>query len=230
MNSRQVITTLRALGDPRIVEGMARYGITPRKALGVSIPSLRNLAAIISTDHRLAVALWNSGIHEARILAGMIEDPLRVSEHQMDRWARAFDSWDVCDQCCMNLFEDMPCAYRKCFEWSRRPEEFVRRAGYALMARLAVSARGMKDEEFTRFFPLIRKGALDGRNYVKKAVNWALRQIGKRNPALRRSAVREAKEILKLPAGSARWIARDALRELESREVRARMKLVARKP
>jgi 3-methyladenine DNA glycosylase AlkD len=202
---------------------MARFGINPKNTYGVSIPRLRKLAKQTGMDHSLAQQLWKSGIHEARILAGMIDDPKLATEAQMERWVKHFDSWDVCDQCCLNLVEKTPFAYRKCMEWSSREEEFAKRAGFVLMARLAVSDKQAEDHRFERFLHRIKREASDERNFVKKAVNWALRQIGKRNRRLNREAIETAKEIRNMDSQSATWIAADAIRELTSDAVRARL-------
>lgn len=193
---------------------MARFGINRHKALGISIPTLRAMAKRIGRDHALARQLWASGIHEARILASIIDEPDKVTSRQMERWVRDFDSWDVCDQCCGNLFDKTPFAYRKAAAWSRRREEFVKRAGFALMAALAVHDKETGDAAFVKFLRLIERAAADDRNFVKKAANWALRQIGKRNGQLRRDAIKTAREIQKIDSRAARWIAADALREL----------------
>ena len=214
MNARVILRQLEAHANPRNVAGMARYGINPRGTLGVSIPALRALAKQTGPDHDLALKLWKTGIHEARILAGYIAEPAELTSRQMDAWARDFDSWDVCDQVCSNLFDKTRHARRKAIAWSRRREEFVKRAGYVLMAALAVHDKEAGDEVFEKFLPHIVRGAQDERNYVKKAVNWALRQIGKRNRKLNRCAIATARQIQKLPALAARWIAADALREL----------------
>ena len=224
MDCKKILAGLKSLSDPKAVEGMARFGINPEKTLGISIPTLRKMAREIGKDHQLAHELWASGIHEARILAGMIDDPKAVDERQMDKWARDFDSWDVCDQVCMNLFWLVPPAYRKCFEWSAKEEEFVKRAGFALMSRLAWSDKKAEDAEFIKFLPIIKREATDERNFVKKAVNWALRQIGKRNIELNKHAIKTAREIAKIDSKSARWIAADALKELTSEAVRARLR------
>lgn len=223
MNAKKILSRLESMSDPEAVKGMARFGINPGTALGVPVPVLRKMAKETGKDHSLALELWASGIHEARILAGMVDDPAQVTPGQMDEWAEGFDSWDVCDQCCMNLFWLTPFAVDKCFEWSGREEEFVKRAGFALMARTAWSDRNATDEEIARFLPVIAGEAPDERNYVKKAVNWALRQIGKRNAALNRAAVETARALLETDSRSARWIAADALRELESVAVRKRL-------
>jgi len=224
MDCRDIMARLKSHADPIAVEGMSRYGINPEFAYGISIPVLRGIAKEIGRDRRLAAKLWSSRVHEARILAGMIDDPARVTEQQMERWVRDFNSWDLCDQCCSNLFEKTPFAYRKAVEWSGREEEFVKRAGFVLMARLAVSDKKAADARFERFFLYIRKGASDERNYVKKAVNWALRQIGKRNRILNKKAIETALEIRESGSSAARWIASDALRELRSRAVAERLK------
>lgn len=218
-----ILERLRSLGDPRNCEGMGRFGINVEKAYGVSMPALRKLAKELGRDHELASDLWDSQIHEARILACLIDDPKLVTEAQMDSWVKDFDSWDVCDQCCMNLFDKTPYAYKKVIEWSCRKEEFVRRAAFSLMATLAVHDKKAADDVFLSFFPAIAAAASDDRNFVKKAVNWALRQIGKRNPVLNKVAIRAAEEIFRVDAVSARWIAADALRELRSDAVRKKL-------
>lgn len=224
MKLQDVLDELNTLSSPEAVKGMSRFGINPEKALGISIPELRNLAKEIGRSHLLAQRLWSSGIHEARILASMIDEPEKVTEEQMEAWVKDFDSWDVCDQCCMNLFEKTRFSYQKCVEWSSRRDEFVKRAGFALMARLAVSDKKAGDDLFRRFLPIIKRESVDERNYVKKAVNWALRQIGKRNRSLNRAAIRTAEEIKRLDSKSARWIASDALRELTSEKIQKRLK------
>lgn len=214
MTAPQIIRELRRRASPRNVAGMARFGINPTGTLGVPIPILRQLAKQIGRNHKLARQLWATGIHEARILAAFIAEPAKLSSRQMDAWVRDFDSWDVCDQVCGNLFDRTPFAYRKAVTWSRRREEYVKRAGYVLMASLAVHDKKAGDVAFGKFFPHIERGATDERNFVKKAVNWALRQIGKRNVRLRRQAIACARRIQRLDSRSARWIASDALREL----------------
>ena len=218
-----ILDKLKALSDPKAVEGMARYGINPENTYGVSIPNLRKIARETGKNHALAQELWVSGIHEARIIASMIDDPKMATEEQLESWVKDFDSWDVCDQCCMNLFEKTGFAYRKAVEWSERDEEFVKRAGFVLMARLAVSDKKADDKQFEALLPIVRREASDNRNFVKKAVNWALRQIGKRNAILNRKAIETAEEIQKMDSRSAKWIASDAIRELTSESVQKRL-------
>lgn len=224
MRVNQILNRLRSLSDPDAVAGMARFGINPRNTYGVSIPILRKIARELGKDHELAQQLWASGIHEARILAGMIDDHEKVTEAQMESWVKDFDSWDVCDQCCSNLFDKTRFAYRKSSEWSSRREEFVKRAGFALMAALAVHDKDASDNKFLELLPLVRVASTDERNFVKKAVNWALRQIGKRNHRLNRSAIATAREIRKLDSRAARWIASDSLRELASASVQRKLR------
>lgn len=212
------------MANPARLAGMARYGITTRGALGVSVPQLRALARELGRDHRLAAALWDSEIHEARLLASMVDDPAHVTEAQMETWIGDVDSWDLCDQLCGNLLDRTPFAFRKAAEWSARDEEFVKRAGFVLMASAAVHRKDADDDRFEAFLPLIRAQATDERNYVKKAVSWALRQIGKRSRALNRKAVSTARQIRRIDSRSARWIANDALGELESGPIRERLR------
>ncbi|MCX5818795.1 MAG: DNA alkylation repair protein [Deltaproteobacteria bacterium] len=214
MTLDQIVAILKALANPDNVAGMARYGISPEGCLGVPMPALRKMAGEIGRRHGLAEGLWRSGIHEARILAGLIDDPSLVTDDQMERWVLDIDSWDICDQLCSNLFSRTGLALEKAAAWSSRPETFVKRAGFVLMAALAVHDKKADDAVFASFLPLIAREAGDDRNFVKKAVNWALRQIGKRNPALNLLAVEAARKIREMDARSARWIAGDALREL----------------
>lgn len=218
-----IIKRLKSLSNPEAVKGMTRYGINPKKNLGVSIPDLRQVARETGRNHQLAQNLWSTGIHDARILAGMIGEPDKVSEEQMENWASKFDSWDVCDEVCMNLFEKVPLAYKKAVEWSGRKEEYVKRAGFVLMARLAIGDKKAGDEKFISFLPYIERESIDSRNYVKKAVNWALRQIGKRNITLNKLVVKAAEEIYSIDSKSTKWIASDALRELISDNVQRRL-------
>lgn len=214
ITAEEVIAHLRSLGSERNCEGMARFGINVERALGVSVTELRKLARPYRRNHRLALDLWNSGIHEARILASIVDDPAEATAHQLDSWVRAFDSWDLCDQCCLNLFVKTDFAPAKALEWSYREEEFVKRAGFALMAVLAVHRKDAPDEMFIPLLERIREESHDNRNFVRKAVNWALRQIGKRSDGLRMAAVETARQIASGDSKAARWIASDALREL----------------
>jgi 3-methyladenine DNA glycosylase AlkD len=228
MRSRQIdheeiLEQLKSLSNPDAVAGMARFGINPINTYGVSIPVLRKMAKEIGKNHGLAEKLWNSGIHEARILAPLIDSPEMVTEKQMESWVKDFDSWDICDQCCSNLFDKTKFAHQRAIEWSKRREEFIKRAGFVLMATLAVHDKEAVNQKFIKFLPIIKREATDERNFVKKAVNWALRQIGKRNSALNKIAIRIAKEIQEIDSKSARWIASDALRELTSRAVQKKL-------
>ncbi len=223
LTAGRILRRLRTKANPANVAGMARFGINPTNTLGISIPTLRATAREIGTDHDLARALWASRVHEARILAGFIDDPAKVTGAQMERWVADFDSWDVCDQVCSTLFDKTPHAFRKAIEWSKRNEEYVKRAGFVLMAALAVHDKQAPDGAFERFFPIITREATDERNFVKKAVNWALRQIGKRNRTLNKKAIATAKSIQKINSSAARWIASDALRELTSIATRTRL-------
>jgi len=220
----EIIAELMSLASSANVAGMARYGISTKNTLGVSIPRLRAMAKRIGTDHALALELWASGIHEARMLAGLIDEPAKVTEAQLESWVKDFDSWDVCDQICSNLFDKAPFAYEKTAAWTEREEEFVKRAGFVLMAALAVHDKKAPDVRFRRLLPLIEREASDERNFVKKAVNWALRQIGKRNTSLNAAAVASARRIRKMDSKAARWIGSDALRELESGAVQERLR------
>lgn len=224
MDIKEVLAKLEDLGDPKAVEGMARFGITAKCVYGVSVPELRKMAKEIGKDQKLALKLWDHESRETRILAAMVGESEIVSEKQMDMWVEGFDSWEVCDQAIMNLFEKTTYAYQKAFEWYKRDEEFVSRAGFVMMARLAVSDKKAGDDQFTQFFPCIKEKSLDERNYVKKAVNWALRQIGKRNLNLNTKAVKLGEEIGLSDSKSAKWIATDALLGLKSEAVLERLK------
>lgn len=226
----EVLAALRSMGNPRNVEGMARFGINPRNTLGISVAALKKLARGLGRDHALAQQLWDSGIHEARHLASLIDEPARLTEAEAGRRAKDFDSWDIVDGCCLYLLGRTRFAQRKAAEWSRRREEFVKRAAFSLMAVLAVHDKAAPDAKFLKFLPIIRRESIDERNFVKKAVNWALRQIGKRNSSLNQAAVRTAREIGRIDSRSARWIAADALRELTSGAVQHRLKARAARP
>jgi 3-methyladenine DNA glycosylase AlkD len=220
---RDALAQLKALGNPANVAGMARFGVIAKKAYGVPTPALRKLAREIGRDQTLSLQLWNTGIHDARHLAALVGDSARVTLAQMERWARDFASWDVVDGCCCHLFVRTPHAWKMELAWSRRKEEFVKRAGFALMAYLAVHDKKAADQKFLRLLPVIRRGARDERHFVKKAVNWALRQIGKRNLRLNKSAIACGKSIRALGTPAARWIAADALRELTGPALQKRL-------
>lgn len=215
--ARALVRELRAQAGPDAAERMARFGITSPTALGVRIPVLRAIAKREGQDHALAGALWATGLHEARMLASMVEEPAKVTKAQMERWARAFDSWDLCDECCMNLFDKTPHAWTMAVAWSKREEEFVKRAGFALMACLAWHDKAAPDARFRSFLATVERRGGDPRNFVKKAASWALRQMGKRNPALRREAVAVASRLAAREEPAARWVGKDALRELRGR-------------
>ena len=224
MKYEEVLKKLKSMSTPENVEGMARYGINPKNNLGISIYKLRPLAKEIGKNHELALKLWDSGIHDARLLAVFLDDPAEVTNEQMDSWAKDFDSWDVCDQACTSLFDLTPMAWKKVFEWAEHDEEFVKRAAFSIIAGLAVHDKKASDKDFEQLSPLIKKCSVDERNYVKKAVNWALRNIGKRNLTLNKKMIKLAEEILKIDSKSAKWIARDATRELTSEKIQNRFK------
>jgi 3-methyladenine DNA glycosylase AlkD len=219
-----VLDRLHSKARPEQLQGMAKYGMTVQRRLGVSVPDMRKLAKEIGRDQRLALDLWRTGIAEARIVAAMVDDPAELTEEQMEDWVKDIDSWDVCDQTCMNLFEKSPLVWKKVHDWSLREEEFVKRAAFALIACLAWHDKTASDEKFTELLPVIIRGARDERNFVKKAVNWALRNIGKRNLNLNQAAINAAQEIKQLDSKAARWIAADAIKELESEAVQRRWK------
>lgn len=221
---KDILKRLESLSDPEAAEGMARYGITANRVYGVTIPNLRALAREIGKDHVLAGKLWEADSRETRILASMVAEPAKATEGEIERWVHDFDSWEVCDQCCMNLIEKTGFAYEKAAEWSSSGREFVKRAGFVMMARLAVSDKKAEDDKFVGFLPIIKRHADDERNFVKKAVNWALRQIGKRNLDLNKLSIRTAEHIQRMDSKAARWVAADALRELKSEAVRKRLR------
>ena len=223
MTYEEILREMKAKANAGNVAGMARFGINPKGTLGLSMPFLRALAKRIGTDHDLAQRLWRSGLHEARILAALVDDPAQVTPAQMDRWTADFDSWDVCDQVCGNLFDRTRHARRKAAAWAKKTPEYQRRAGFALMAALAWHDKKAKDDVFLGFLPLIDRYAFDERNFVKKAVNWALRNIGKRNRRLHRAALACARRIAKQDSRAARWIAKDAIRELTNPKTVARI-------
>lgn len=218
-----IIKKLKAKADPSNLEGMARFGINPKGRLGASVKSIREIAKETGRDHQLALELWKTGIAEARILAAIIMDPEKITEKQIDSWVKDLDSWDINDQMCMN-FDKSPLAWKKLYDWVKSDKEFTKRAGYTMIACLAWHDKETEDKKFIKTLPLIKKAATDERNMVKKAVNWALRNIGKRNLALNKAALKTAREIVKIDDKTARWIAKDAIRELESDKIQARLK------
>ena len=220
----EVVAELRRLGTRRNVEGMARFGIRAEKAFGVSKPKLDVLAKRIGRNHQLALELWDSGVHDAKILAGMIADPAKVTASLMDRWVRDFDNWDTCDGTCCHLFAFTEPAWEKAIAWTERDGEFQKRAGFALAAYLAYRDKNASDARFVSFLKIIERECEDERNFVRKAVNWALRNIGKRNSQLNRAAIASGERLRKRESRAARWIAADALRELRSDAVQERLR------
>ena len=220
----EVLNKLNEKAKSDQLEGMARFGIVGDQRMGVSVPDMRRIAKDIGKNHQLALELWDTGIPEGMIVAGMVAEPDKLTEEQMEDWVVDINSWDICDQVCMNLFEKSPYAEQKIFEWSAREEEFVKRTAYALIACLAWHDKDASDQAFTKYFPVIKNGSTDDRNFVKKAVNWALRNIGKRNIELNQAAIQVAREIQAVDSKSARWIASNAIRELESDKVQERLR------
>jgi 3-methyladenine DNA glycosylase AlkD len=230
----QLLHEIRSMGSEKNRAGMGRYGINVDNAVGVSIYDLRRLAKGHERDHELAAALWANGLHEARLLAAFVDDPAQVTPEQMEAWAAEFDSWDVTDQVTTDLFDATPHAWDKAREWAGREDEWVKRGAFSMMAGLAVHDRRATDADFVSLMPLIEREAADARNFVKKAVNWALRNIGKRNPALHAEAIACAERILAAHGGkgarggaagdrAARWVATDALRELKDTKTKKRL-------
>ena len=219
----EIINKLKSMSNPDAVAGMARYGISSKNNLGISIYRLRNYAKDIGKDHKLALKLWDSGIHDTRLLACFVDDPTKITGEQMDNWVKDFDSWDICDQACTSLFDLNALAWKKVFEWAERDEEFVKRGAFSLIAGLSVHDKKASNEKFEEFFPIIKKHSTDDRNYVKKAVNWALRNIGKRNLILNKLTIKLSEEILKIDSKSAKWIASDAIKELTSEKVQVKL-------
>ncbi len=223
MDYDEIMSKLRSLANPENVKGMARYGISQHNNLGISIYILRPLAKQIGMNHALALKLWDSKIHDARLLACFIDDPQQVTSEQMDAWAEDFDSWDICDQACTSLFDRCPLAYDKVFLWAEKEKEFVKRGAFSLIAGLTVHDKTATDHDFEDFLLLCVTHSTDERNYVKKAVNWALRNIGKRDLPLNKKALKTAEEIKNINSKSARWIAADAIRELSSPKVQEKL-------
>jgi 3-methyladenine DNA glycosylase AlkD len=219
----EVMRKLKAHAKPDQLGGMARYGMVTERRLGVSVPQMRALAKEIGHDHALALKLWQTGYAEARIVAALVADSQLVTNELMEKWVKDINSWDVCDQVCMNLFEKTPLAWQKIKDWSKRKEEFVKRTAFSLLACLAWHDKTARDEAFIKLLPLIRREAKDERNFVKKSVNWALRNIGKRNQALHTAVLACAREIQAIDHPVARWIAADAIRDLGSGAVKRRL-------
>jgi 3-methyladenine DNA glycosylase AlkD len=224
VSGEDALKKLRAKARLDQVEAMSRYGMISENRLGVSVPDMRKTAKELGKDHKLALELWKTGIPEAKITAAMIDEPEKLTDKQMEDWVKDINSWDICDQVCMNLFEKTPLAWRKILDWSQREEEFTRRTAFALLACLAWHKKEAEDEEFIKLFPMIKRGATDERDLVKKAVSWALRNIGKRNLNLNKAAIIAAKEIRQIDSKAARWIASDAIKELESEAVQKRLR------
>lgn len=221
--TQQVLDHLRSLENPTNRQGMKRFGINTEHALGISMKTLRGVARSYRKDHELALSLWESGLHEARLLAVLIDDPRQLGEEQLEEWVADIQSWDLCDQACSNLFDKWPGAYHKAREWSQRDEEFVKRAGFVLMAVLSVHDKKAGDDQFIEFFDDIERESDDPRNFVKKAVNWALRAMGKRNATLNEQALQMARKLACSENKTACWVGRHALRELESDKVQRRL-------
>jgi 3-methyladenine DNA glycosylase AlkD len=224
MKLEEIIRKLKSLENPKNIQGMARFGIKPKtKVLGISVPELRKMAKRIGKNHKLGLELWNSRIHEARLLAIFISDAESFTEKQIEKWVKDFDSWDITDQACMNLFYKNKIACKKIADFAKRSREFEKRTAFSLIACVAFKNKSLKNKDFEKFFDLIRKASNDERNFVKKAINWALRQIGKRNKNLNKKSVKIAKEVSKMKEKSAKWIANNALSELQSEAVQKRL-------
>jgi 3-methyladenine DNA glycosylase AlkD len=223
LNAAHLLEELRRLGTRTNIEGMARFGIVAADVFGVSKPKLDAIARRIQKNHELGLALWATGNHDAKILAGMICEPQKVTAAQMESWVRDFDNWDTCDGTCCHLFVFAEAAWAKAVSWTQRNDEFQKRAGFALVAYLAYRDKTAADGKFREFLKIIEREADDERNFVRKAVNWALRNIGKRNLRLNTAAIATGERLRKRESRAARWIAADALRELRSEAVQARL-------
>lgn len=225
MTISEITERLECMGQETHLEKMQRFGIPTDHAYGISMPDLRRFAKETGKDHTLAQQLWDTGKHEARILASLVDKHQEVTPGQMEDWVADFNAWDVCDQMCSNLFVRTPYALEKALAWSYHEEEFIKRAGFSMMAYIAVHHKKANDDIFIPFFDRIEDEAYDDRNFVKKAVNWALRQMGKRSKVLHPQAMAVARQISQQPYRSAKWIAKDALRELENEKIKARLGL-----
>ena len=227
MNSlNDIIEKLKSKSNKNQLNGMAKYGIVVNNRLGVSIPDIRKIAKEFGKNHKIALELWRIEYADAKITAALIDEPEKVTESQMNDWVKDIDSWDVCDQLCMNLFDKTPLAWKKIFEWAKRDEEFVKRAAFALLACLALHDKKASDEKFIEYFPLIKEHSIDDRNYVKKAVSWSLRHIGKRNLNLHTAALKLAEELKKIDSKTAKWIGSDTIRDLNSNPTLRRLKII----
>jgi 3-methyladenine DNA glycosylase AlkD len=211
---REVLAFLKRRGTKKNIDGMARYAIVARNVYGVSVGDLRDLAKKLGKSHDLAAALWKTDVYEARMLSAFVEEKDRVTPAQMDRWAKVFDNWAICDHCCFHLFDKTPHAWAKIEAWTNRPEEFVKRAGFALIASVALHDKKAPDAPFLKALKMIERESTDERNFVKKGVNWALRGIGRRNPALKAAAIKLSSKLAASEDRTARWIGKDALRDL----------------
>jgi 3-methyladenine DNA glycosylase AlkD len=219
-----VVASLRRMGSARVRDGMARYGLPAENAFGVSVAAIQALAKRLGRSHELARELWDAEWFEARMLSAFVDEPERITAAQMDRWARAFDNWGICDTVCFHLFDRTPHAFRKVAAWARSKKEFERRAAFALLASLAGHDRTTPDGAFERCLPLVERYAGDERNFVKKGVSWALRRVGRRSPSLHEKSVALARRLADSAEPSARWIGRDALRDLGKPAVLRRLK------
>jgi 3-methyladenine DNA glycosylase AlkD len=229
MDCAEILAELQRRADPQTVKSMTRFGVPSDGMLGVQVSTVRELAKEVGKSHSLAAELWNTGVYEARILATLVDVPAEVTEEQMEQWVKDFDSWAICDGCCNNLFVRTVYAHQKAVQWSSRRHEYVKRAGFTLIAVLAVHDKKTPDAHFLPYFPIILRECDDDRNFVRKAVNWALRQLGKRSVLLNSQAIATAQQIRKVGTRSAEWIANDALRELESERVQERLRKRAEK-
>ena len=227
MEPDEVHAWLKRNGTRRTVAGMARFGIEARQAYGVTMGQLRGLKKRIGKDHALAIALWDSGWYEARLLAALVGEPGRLTRRQMNAWAAGFENWADCDTACFHLFDKSPFAWEKARQWAGSRREFVKRGGFALMASLALHDKAAADAKFLAFLPLVEVGAQDERNFVRKGVSWALRGIGRRNRALHAAALVVARRLSQSASPAPRWVGKDAARELASPKVAARL---ARRP
>lgn len=226
MTYEEVLNELKSMADPKFAGQLAMAGINNNKALGITMPQIRELAKKAGKNHEIAGQLWKSGIHEGKLLSIFVEEPQKVTEQQLDDWVKDIDSWDICDQCMAALTIKTPYAYDKAFEWVKSEEEFIRRSGIVTLVAITVHDKKQSDEVIAGFLDTAEQYCLDERNFVKKAVNWLIRQIGKRSLELNPKAIKTAENILeKYPdSKTARWIAKDAIRELKSEAVIERLK------